>query len=181
MSAEAGPATAAGARDGAIRRVRLPADRRTPAAARAVVRSALTEAHLDELANEALLLTTELTTNAVEHARTELDIEVVADEIGLTVTVSDFAPGSGDELAVGNRNDSTEINEVSERAEACCSSTTSPAVGAPRTCPPGRASGSGWTAPVPICRPRAPPVAGRRRPAPTRGRAPTGPRRAPAR
>ncbi|WP_433355740.1 SpoIIE family protein phosphatase [Micromonospora saelicesensis] len=114
MSAEAGPATA-GARDGAVRRVRLPADRRTPAAARAVVRSVLTESHLDELANEALLLTTELTTNAVEHARTELDIEVVADEIGLTVTVSDFAPGSGDELTVGDRNDSTEINEVSVR------------------------------------------------------------------
>ncbi|MEU1246151.1 SpoIIE family protein phosphatase [Micromonospora arida] len=114
MSAEAGPATA-GARDGAVRRVRLPADRRTPAAARAVVRSVLTESHLDELANEALLLTTELTTNAVEHARTELDIEVVADEVGLTVTVSDFAPGSGDELTVGDRNDSTEINEVSVR------------------------------------------------------------------
>ncbi|MDG4807258.1 SpoIIE family protein phosphatase [Micromonospora sp. WMMD1120] len=114
MSAEAGPATA-GARDGAVRRVRLPADRRTPAAARAVVRSVLTESHLDELTNEALLLTTELTTNAVEHARTELDIEVVADEIGLTVTVSDFAPGSGDELTVGTRNDATEITEVSER------------------------------------------------------------------
>ncbi|MGC4745244.1 SpoIIE family protein phosphatase [Micromonospora sp. DT201] len=114
MSAEAGAATA-GARDGAIRRVRLPADRRTPAAARAVVRSVLTESHLDELANEALLLTTELTTNAVEHARTELDIEVVADAIGLTVTVSDFAPGSGDELTVGTRNDSMEIDEVSER------------------------------------------------------------------
>ncbi|RLP96380.1 SpoIIE family protein phosphatase [Micromonospora sp. CV4] len=114
MSAEAGPATA-GARNGAVRRVRLPADRRTPAAARAVVRSVLAEAHLDELANEALLLTTELTTNAVEHARTELDIEVVADEVGLSVTVSDFAPGSGDELTVGTRNDATEINEVSER------------------------------------------------------------------
>ncbi|MGW4677665.1 SpoIIE family protein phosphatase [Micromonospora taraxaci] len=114
MSAETGTATT-GPADGAVRRVRLPADRRTPAAARAVVRSVLTESHLDELVNEALLLTTELTTNAVEHARTELDIEVVADEIGLTVTVSDFAPGSGDELTVGARNDSTEINEVSER------------------------------------------------------------------
>ncbi|NJC15215.1 serine phosphatase RsbU (regulator of sigma subunit)/anti-sigma regulatory factor (Ser/Thr protein kinase) [Micromonospora profundi] len=115
MSAEAGPATPE-ARNGAARRVRLPADRRTPAAARAVVRSVLTEAHLDDLANEALLLTTELTTNAVEHARTELDIDVVADEIGLTVTVSDFAPGAGDdELTIGSRNDATEINEVSER------------------------------------------------------------------
>ncbi|MGC4851931.1 SpoIIE family protein phosphatase [Micromonospora sp. DT4] len=115
MSAEAGPATA-GARNGAVRRVRLPADRRTPAAARAVVRSVLAEAHLDDLVNEALLLTTELTTNAVEHAGTELDIEVVADGAGLSVTVSDFAPSSGnDELSVGTRNDTTEIDEVSER------------------------------------------------------------------
>jgi sigma-B regulation protein RsbU (phosphoserine phosphatase) len=115
VSAEAGPATA-GARNGAVRRVRLPADRRTPAAARAVVRSVLAEAHLDDLANEALLLTTELTTNAVEHAGTELDIEVVADGVGLSVTVSDFAPNSGnDELTVGTRNDTTEIDEVSER------------------------------------------------------------------
>ncbi|MFG1881152.1 SpoIIE family protein phosphatase [Micromonospora sp. NPDC049102] len=115
MSAEAGPATA-GARDGAVRRVRLPADRRTPAAARAVVRSVLAEAHLDDLVNEALLLTTELTTNAVEHAGTELDIEVVADGVGLSVTVSDFAPSSGnDELTVGTRNDTSEIDEVSER------------------------------------------------------------------
>ncbi|MEU5779856.1 SpoIIE family protein phosphatase [Micromonospora lupini] len=115
MSAEAGAATA-GAGSGAARRVRLPADRRTPAAARAVVRSVLAEAHLDDLVNEALLLTTELTTNAVEHAGTELDIEVVADGVGLSVTVSDFAPSSGnDELTVGTRNDATEINEVSER------------------------------------------------------------------
>ncbi|WP_405428281.1 SpoIIE family protein phosphatase [Micromonospora sp. NBC_00617] len=115
MSAEAGAATA-GAGSGAVRHVRLPADRRTPAAARAVVRSVLAEAHLDDLVNEALLLTTELTTNAVEHAGTELDIEVVADDVGLSVTVSDFAPSSGnDELTVGTRNDATEINEVSVR------------------------------------------------------------------
>ncbi|TWJ24606.1 serine phosphatase RsbU (regulator of sigma subunit) [Micromonospora endolithica] len=114
VSAETGPATTGG-RDEHVRRVRLPADRRTPAAARAVVRSVLTEAHLDELANEALLLTTELSTNAVEHARTELDIEVVADPIGLTVTVSDFANGPVEELTVGVRNDSTDIAEVSER------------------------------------------------------------------
>ncbi|MGK5673387.1 SpoIIE family protein phosphatase [Micromonospora sp. URMC 106] len=114
MSAEAGPAETGG-RDEHVRRVRLPADRRTPAAARALVRSVLTEAHLDELVNEALLLTTELSTNAVEHARTELDIEVVADPFGLTVTVSDFAAGPVDELTVGVRNDATDIDEVSER------------------------------------------------------------------
>ncbi|KWV31504.1 MULTISPECIES: SpoIIE family protein phosphatase [Micromonospora] len=114
MSAEPGAGTDAG-RDEHVRRVRLPADRRTPAAARAVVRSVLAEADLDELLNEALLLTTELSTNAVEHARTELDIEVVADRIGLTVTVSDFAAGPVDELVVGIRNDTDEIGEVSAR------------------------------------------------------------------
>jgi serine phosphatase RsbU (regulator of sigma subunit)/anti-sigma regulatory factor (Ser/Thr protein kinase) len=76
-----------------VRRVRLPADRRTPAAARAVVRSVLDEADLAELADEALLLTTELSTNAVVHAGTDLDLEVVADVTGLTVTVMDFASG----------------------------------------------------------------------------------------
>ncbi|SCG70948.1 SpoIIE family protein phosphatase [Micromonospora halophytica] len=114
MSAEAGPA-ADGGRDEHVRRIRLPADRRTPAAARALVRSVLTEADLDDLLNEALLLTTELSTNAVEHARTELDIEVAADPVGLTVTVTDFAAGPVDELVVGVRNDTDEITEVSER------------------------------------------------------------------
>ncbi|MEV1328383.1 SpoIIE family protein phosphatase [Micromonospora costi] len=114
MSAETRPATAGGP-NGHVRRVRLPADRRTPAAARAVVRSVLDEAHLDDLLNEALLLTTELTTNAVEHAGTELDIEVVADDVGLTVTVSDFASGPVEELIVGVRNEASEIAEVAER------------------------------------------------------------------
>ncbi|MFG3582008.1 SpoIIE family protein phosphatase [Micromonospora chersina] len=114
MSAEAGPAMNGGS-DEHIRRVRLPADRRTPAAARALVRSVLAEADLHELLNEALLLTTELTTNAVEHARTELDIEVEADQAGLTVTVTDFASGPVDELLVGVRNTTSDITEVAER------------------------------------------------------------------
>ncbi|TDB77465.1 MULTISPECIES: SpoIIE family protein phosphatase [unclassified Micromonospora] len=114
MPAEATPA-ADGGRDEHVRRIRLPADRRTPAAARALVRSVLTEANLDDLLNEALLLTTELSTNAVEHARTELDIEVVADPVGLTVTVTDFAAGPVDDMVVGVRNDSDEIGEISER------------------------------------------------------------------
>ncbi|WP_211364472.1 SpoIIE family protein phosphatase [Micromonospora palomenae] len=114
VSAETGPASDGG-RDEHVRRVRLPADRRTPAAARALVRSVLAEADLDDLLNEALLLTTELSTNAVEHARTELDIEVVADPVGLTVTVSDFATGPVDELVVGIRSDTENIDEVSER------------------------------------------------------------------
>ncbi|MFF4891387.1 SpoIIE family protein phosphatase [Micromonospora chersina] len=114
MSAEAGPAMNGGP-DEHIRRVRLPADRRTPAAARALVRSVLAEADLHELLNEALLLTTELTTNAVEHARTELDIEVEADLAGLTVTVTDFASGPVDELLVGVRSTTSDITEVAER------------------------------------------------------------------
>ncbi|MBB5111035.1 SpoIIE family protein phosphatase [Micromonospora echinospora] len=114
MSAEAG-ATRSGGADEHVRRVRLPADRRTPAAARAVVRTMLLEARLPELLNEALLLTTELTTNAVEHARTELDIEVEADPNGLTVTVTDFASGPVDELIVGVRNTTSDIAEVATR------------------------------------------------------------------
>ncbi|MEV1056328.1 SpoIIE family protein phosphatase [Micromonospora chalcea] len=114
MSAEAG-ATRSGGADEHVRRVRLPADRRTPAAARAVVRTMLLEARLPELLNEALLLTTELTTNAVEHARTELDIEVEADPNGLTVTVTDFASGPVDELIVGVRNTTSDITEVAAR------------------------------------------------------------------
>ncbi len=76
-----------------VRRARLPADRRTPATARSVVRSVLVEAELTELLDEALLLTTELATNGVLHAGTDLDLEVVADPRGLTVTVLDQLPG----------------------------------------------------------------------------------------
>jgi serine phosphatase RsbU (regulator of sigma subunit)/anti-sigma regulatory factor (Ser/Thr protein kinase) len=83
------------------RRVRLPADRRTPAAARAVVRAILAEARLTELLDEALLLTTELATNGVMHAGTDLDIEVTADNDGVTVTVTDFARGPVERLAAG--------------------------------------------------------------------------------
>ncbi|MEN3610857.1 SpoIIE family protein phosphatase [Plantactinospora sp. ZYX-F-223] len=119
MSAEAGGTGTGGAATGGtgdqLRRVRLPADRRTPAAARALVRSVLAETGLEELLNEALLLTTELSTNAVEHARTELDIEVVADPSGLTVTVSDFAAGPIDDVTARPRNDLTDISQVSER------------------------------------------------------------------
>jgi serine phosphatase RsbU (regulator of sigma subunit) len=43
--------------------------------------------------DEALLLTTELSTNSVVHAGTELDVEIVADATGLTVTVMDFRKG----------------------------------------------------------------------------------------
>jgi sigma-B regulation protein RsbU (phosphoserine phosphatase) len=48
---------------------------------------------LDEVLDEALLLTTELATNAVVHARTSLDVEIVADPDSITVTVMDFSTG----------------------------------------------------------------------------------------
>lgn len=76
-----------------VRHVRLPADRRSPAAARAVVRSVLTRAGLTDLLDEALLLTTELSTNGVLHAGTDISVEIVADGTGVTVTVLDQGSG----------------------------------------------------------------------------------------
>src|SRR5690606_11715137 len=61
--------------------------------ARAVVRSVLAVAKLEDLLDAALLLTTELSTNAVVHAGTDLELEAVADQDGLTVTVTDEARG----------------------------------------------------------------------------------------
>lgn len=101
--------------DQLVRRVRLPADRRTPAAARAVVRSVLAEAALDELLDEALLLTTELSTNGVVHAGTDLDIEVIADHNGLTVTVMDFAAGNLSHVPLPNHRDLAASAELAER------------------------------------------------------------------
>lgn len=108
----------AGGSEQVIRRVRLPADRRTPAAARAVVRSVLETAKLDGLFDAALLLTTELSTNAVVHAGTDLDLEVVADQRGLTVTVIDAARGvvaTDDDTGAGHRVASRVLADLSER------------------------------------------------------------------
>ncbi len=57
------------------------------------VRPVLAEAGLTELLDEALLLTTELVTNAVLHARTEMDVEIAADADSLTITVTDSHTG----------------------------------------------------------------------------------------
>ncbi|MEU4559152.1 SpoIIE family protein phosphatase [Actinoplanes sp. NPDC023936] len=115
VPAEVGTIPTGASLDALVRRTRLPNDRRTPAAARALVRSVLEETGLVSLLNEALLLTTELSTNAVVHANTELEIEVTADPGGLTVTVTDFAPGPVEQLAVGPKNESPDIGEVAER------------------------------------------------------------------
>ncbi|GAB3647854.1 SpoIIE family protein phosphatase [Glycomyces tarimensis] len=77
----------------ATRRLRLPADDRSPATARAAVRAVLTEAGLAELLDETLLLTTELATNGVVHAGTDINLTVAADSIGVRVTVTDYRSG----------------------------------------------------------------------------------------
>lgn len=78
---------------GSRRRLRLPADERTPAAARALVREVLTAGGRTDALDSALLLVSELATNGVVHAGTAVDIEVAADEFGVSVTVSDQQPG----------------------------------------------------------------------------------------
>ncbi len=75
------------------RRLRLPADHKSPAAARSALREILIEADQTDLLDEALLLTTELSTNGVIHAGTDLDLDVSADERGVTVTVTDYRGG----------------------------------------------------------------------------------------
>ncbi len=76
-----------------VRRIGLPADHSSPGAARSAVRAVAVEAGLTDVLDEALLLTTELATNAVVHARTELEVDIVADADTLTVCVMDFRTG----------------------------------------------------------------------------------------
>jgi serine phosphatase RsbU (regulator of sigma subunit)/anti-sigma regulatory factor (Ser/Thr protein kinase) len=74
-----------------VRRLRLPAADSSPALARQAVGGLVAEAGLDPVLDEALLLTSELVTNGVVHARTELELEIIADPDGLRVSVTDFA------------------------------------------------------------------------------------------
>ena len=74
-----------------IRRLRLPAAGSSPSMARRAVGGVLSEAGLDALRDETLLLTSELVTNGVVHARTEIELEVVASADGVRVAVTDFA------------------------------------------------------------------------------------------
>ena len=94
MSVEAGR-IASPVEGALVRRVRLPNDRRTPAAARALVRSVLEEAGLDSLLNEALLLTTELSTNAPETTVPGETIELTACPIRPCQPCTNFAGGHG--------------------------------------------------------------------------------------
>ncbi|MDQ1464108.1 MAG: phosphoserine phosphatase RsbU/P, partial [Actinomycetota bacterium] len=54
----------------------LPPDGRSAAHARRMIEAALDDADLVEFVDEALLLVTELVTNAVVHAGTEMDLSI---------------------------------------------------------------------------------------------------------
>jgi serine phosphatase RsbU (regulator of sigma subunit)/anti-sigma regulatory factor (Ser/Thr protein kinase) len=58
-----------------------------------MLRAALEEAGLDELIDVVLLLGSELCDNAVLHAGTEFEVQIVVGETDVTVTVSDQGPG----------------------------------------------------------------------------------------
>jgi serine phosphatase RsbU (regulator of sigma subunit)/anti-sigma regulatory factor (Ser/Thr protein kinase) len=74
------------------RKAQFPGDAGAPSAARRFVRAALAEARLEELADDTLLLASELCENAVLHAGTGFEIELVADGGELTVSVTDQGP-----------------------------------------------------------------------------------------
>ncbi len=77
----------------AHRHLRLPADDRTPALARAAVRQVLLAGGRGDQLDEALLLVSELSTNGIVHAGTPVEVDVLADENGVTITVSDQKTG----------------------------------------------------------------------------------------
>jgi anti-sigma regulatory factor (Ser/Thr protein kinase)/GAF domain-containing protein len=74
------------------RRVQLPPSPRSLLVARTVLRTALAEAGQESLSDVTLLLATELCTNAVQHAGTELELSLTIDDSGLTVGVTDRRP-----------------------------------------------------------------------------------------
>jgi anti-sigma regulatory factor (Ser/Thr protein kinase) len=76
-----------------VRRTRLSADHNSPGLARVAVRGALQEAGLGAVLDEALLLTTELVTNSVVHAGTEVELEIIASGGSVMVSVLDFKAG----------------------------------------------------------------------------------------
>lgn len=73
----------------AIRRLSLRADRHTPAAVRAAVRQALDETQLTDMVDDVMLLATELATNAVLHAGTDIDVIIEVHTTHVHVAVAD--------------------------------------------------------------------------------------------
>lgn len=74
------------------RRAQFPGDAGAPSAARRFVRAALAEARLDELADDAVLLASELCENAVLHSGTGFEVEFRIDDGQLTIAVTDQGP-----------------------------------------------------------------------------------------
>ena len=62
--------------------------------ARRLVTSTLREWRLEHLEEAAVLLVSEVVTNAVLHARTELAVEIARDAVVVRVTVSDRSPAN---------------------------------------------------------------------------------------
>jgi serine phosphatase RsbU (regulator of sigma subunit)/anti-sigma regulatory factor (Ser/Thr protein kinase) len=75
------------------RRISLPPDARSPGRARRLVADALDDPAYDAVVDSAVLLTSELSENAVLHAGTEFEVEVRADASAVTITVSDRGSG----------------------------------------------------------------------------------------
>ena len=74
--------------------VTLPPDGRSASVARRLVERAVATAALPDLIDEALLLVTEVVTNAVVHAGTELELEITTEGDRLRVEVSDRSAGA---------------------------------------------------------------------------------------
>ena len=72
----------------------LPPEGPSPARARYLLRRSLKAAGLDHLVDDALLLATELVTNAVVHAGTSIELRIDTSEGGLRLEVLDASPGS---------------------------------------------------------------------------------------
>jgi sigma-B regulation protein RsbU (phosphoserine phosphatase) len=72
----------------------LPAQERSPTTARRVVQEALVEAGLEVMLDDALLLVTELVTNAVVHAGTDVELSIDIGPGHARIEVVDHGPGA---------------------------------------------------------------------------------------
>jgi sigma-B regulation protein RsbU (phosphoserine phosphatase) len=72
----------------------LPAQVLSPAAARRVVREAMTVAGLEVILDDAVLLVSELVTNAVVHAGTQIELRVDIGPGSVLFEVIDYRPGT---------------------------------------------------------------------------------------
>jgi sigma-B regulation protein RsbU (phosphoserine phosphatase) len=72
----------------------LPPDGRSATQARRLLEAAIDEASLDGFVDEALLLVTELVTNAIVHAGTDIDLDIETGPGRLRVEVTDQSPGA---------------------------------------------------------------------------------------